>query len=142
MSEQRDSAAIYPIGAVEKQTGLTARQIRYYEKKGLVSPSRTTGNQRLYSRRDIERLRRISRLLEEGLPLESVRAVIDRDAAGGSPRPALETRRLPTENASDRDLWFKQSPLPNSIFPIKNQARMVELLLSRGADKDHDVKEN
>ncbi|MCR4424979.1 MAG: MerR family transcriptional regulator [Firmicutes bacterium] len=54
-------------------TGLSLRQVRYYEKKGPVVPRRTQGNRRQYSRGDIERLLSIRRLLAEGLSLGSRR---------------------------------------------------------------------
>ncbi|MEZ7575531.1 MerR family DNA-binding transcriptional regulator, partial [Streptococcus parasanguinis] len=42
--ELRRSLAVFPIGSVMKLTDLTARQIRYYEDQGLISPDRTEGN--------------------------------------------------------------------------------------------------
>ena len=39
--ELRRSLAVFPIGSVMKLTDLTARQIRYYEDQGLISPDRT-----------------------------------------------------------------------------------------------------
>ena len=47
--ELRRSLAVFPIGSVMKLTDLTARQIRYYEDQGLISPDRTEGNRRMYS---------------------------------------------------------------------------------------------
>ena len=40
--ELRRSLAVFPIGSVMKLTDLTARQIRYYEDQGLISPDRTS----------------------------------------------------------------------------------------------------
>ena len=65
---------VYPIGVVERLTGLSARKIRYYEAMGLITPSRTPGNQRLYSPADVDRLLEIKRLLAEGLNLQGVPA--------------------------------------------------------------------
>jgi len=39
--------------------------LRYYEKKGIIEPSRSQGNIRLYSRRDIDQLRRLKALMED-----------------------------------------------------------------------------
>jgi MerR family transcriptional regulator/heat shock protein HspR len=51
--------------------------LRIYENKGLVRPKRTRGNTRLYSERDLERLRLIQRLTTElGLNLAGVEIVI------------------------------------------------------------------
>jgi len=45
--------------------GLHAQTLRYYERVGLIWPSRTNGRQRLYSEADIERLRRIKTFTED-----------------------------------------------------------------------------
>ena len=54
--ELRRSLAVFPIGSVMKLTDLTARQIRYYEDQGLISPDRTEGNRRMYSLDNMDRL--------------------------------------------------------------------------------------
>lgn len=76
MPPLQSTVAVYPIGVVQRLTGLSARQIRYYEKEGLLRPSRTRGNRRLYSPADVERLRQVKALLEQGLNLEGVRAYL------------------------------------------------------------------
>jgi MerR family glutamine synthetase transcriptional repressor len=58
--------AVYPMAIAERLTGLTRRQIRYYERQGLLSVYRTAGNQRLYTPQDIELLLRIGALLAHG----------------------------------------------------------------------------
>ncbi|MBE3583328.1 MAG: MerR family transcriptional regulator [Limnochordaceae bacterium] len=86
MADVDRTIAVYPIGVVEKLTGLTGRQIRYYEKTGLVIPARTQGNQRLYAPIDVDRLLRVKELLAEGLNVEGVRAILSKEseqAAGG-----------------------------------------------------------
>lgn len=47
-SKIRRSMPLFPIGIVMKLTELSARQIRYYEEHGLISPARTDGNRRLF----------------------------------------------------------------------------------------------
>lgn len=79
---------VYPIGVVQRLTGLSARQIRYYEKEGLLAPSRTRGNRRLFSAADVERLRQVKSLLEQGLNLEGVRAYLASLEAARTQRPA------------------------------------------------------
>ena len=55
----------YVISVAAKMVGLQAQVLRYYERTGLLQPSRSGGNIRLYSLRDIERVRRIKTLIEE-----------------------------------------------------------------------------
>lgn len=53
----------YVISVVSRMVGVTAQSLRYFERIELVEPSRSVGNIRLYSPRDIERLRRIKTLV-------------------------------------------------------------------------------
>jgi MerR family transcriptional regulator/heat shock protein HspR len=57
--------------------GMHPQTLRMYEQKGLLRPGRTPGNTRLYSERDLERLRLIQRLTTElGLNLAGVEIVL------------------------------------------------------------------
>ena len=53
------------ISVAARIIGVHAQTLRYYERVGLIWPSRTGGRQRLYSVADIERLRRIKSLTED-----------------------------------------------------------------------------
>lgn len=54
------------IQEASRRTGLTPRAIRYYEEQGLLAPGRSDGSYRLYSPVDIERLRTIRTLRDDG----------------------------------------------------------------------------
>ena len=67
----------YMISVAAELVGMHPQTLRIYESKGLVRPGRTAGNTRLYSERDIERLRLIQRLTSElGLNLAGVELVL------------------------------------------------------------------
>lgn len=69
---------VYVISVASELADMHPQTLRGYERKGLVRPSRTSGNTRRYSRRDIDRLRFIQHLTqEEGLNLAGVRVVLD-----------------------------------------------------------------
>lgn len=85
--ELRRSMAIFPIGSVMKLTDLTARQIRYYEDHGLVSPERTEGNRRLYSLKDMDRLLEIKDFICEGLNIAAIKREYEVRETAGSRRP-------------------------------------------------------
>ncbi|MEC9489078.1 MAG: MerR family transcriptional regulator [Halanaerobium sp.] len=68
------SKPIFPMGTACTLTGLTPRQIRYYDLKGLIFPGRTAGNQRLFSPDDITKLYEIKRLLQRGMKVGQVKA--------------------------------------------------------------------
>ncbi len=55
----------FVISVAARIIGVHAQTLRYYERVGLIWPSRTVGRQRLYSMADIERLRRIKALTED-----------------------------------------------------------------------------
>jgi MerR family transcriptional regulator, heat shock protein HspR len=67
----------YMISVAADLVGMHPQTLRIYEAKGLVRPQRTAGNTRLYSDRDLERLRLIQRLTTElGLNLAGVEHVL------------------------------------------------------------------
>jgi MerR family transcriptional regulator/heat shock protein HspR len=67
----------YTISVAAELVGMHPQTLRIYEAKGLVRPGRTPGGTRLYSERDLERLRLIQRLTTElGLNLAGVSRVI------------------------------------------------------------------
>jgi MerR family transcriptional regulator/heat shock protein HspR len=67
----------YMISVAAELVGMHPQTLRIYEAKGLVRPGRTPGGTRLYSERDLERLRLIQRLTTElGLNLAGVSRVI------------------------------------------------------------------
>lgn len=125
---QRD-APVYAIGVVEKLTGLTARQIRYYEKVGLLKPARTPGNQRLYSPSQVELLRKVKDLLAEGYTLDGVKSLL---AGKASPEPPanLSPAEQAPESGEDRlRLQVLRSGQPlSSLYPVNNQAELVRKL--------------
>lgn len=67
----------YVISVAAKLVDLHPQTLRNYERLGLVKPRRSAGRVRLYSPRDIERLRRISRLTDElGVNLAGVEIIL------------------------------------------------------------------
>lgn len=57
--------------------GLHAQTLRHYEHVGLLAPARSDGNVRLYSARDVERVRRIRSLMEDlGVNLAGVEVIL------------------------------------------------------------------
>ncbi|CAM2786894.1 MerR family transcriptional regulator [Paenibacillus sediminis] len=73
----RRNMALFPIGIVMKLTDLSARQIRYYEQHQLIVPARTSGNQRLFSFNDVERLLEIKALIEKGVNIAGIKQVMN-----------------------------------------------------------------
>ena len=55
----------YVISVAARMVGMHAQTLRYYERAGIIEPSRSRGRIRLYSQADIARLRQIQRLISE-----------------------------------------------------------------------------
>ena len=73
-----DDKGRYMISVAADLVGMHPQTLRIYEQKGLVRPGRTPGGTRLYSERDLERLRLIQKLTTKlGLNLAGVEAVLD-----------------------------------------------------------------
>jgi MerR family transcriptional regulator/heat shock protein HspR len=60
-----DDEPCYVISIAAKMLGIHQQTLRYYEREGLVQPSRSRGNIRLYSISDINRLRQVQRLISD-----------------------------------------------------------------------------
>ena len=60
-----DNEPCYVISVAAKMVGMHQQTLRYYERAGVIEPSRSRGNIRLYSQSDIARLRQIQRLISD-----------------------------------------------------------------------------
>ena len=77
--DHHDSAApIYVISVAARLLEVHPQTLRYYERAGLLKPTRSSGKIRLYSQREIERLKKIMRLTSElGVNLAGAEIIID-----------------------------------------------------------------
>ena len=68
----------YLISAVAKMLDIHPQTLRQYEKEGLVEPSRSDGKMRLYSAKDIERVREVLRLTRQmGVNLAGAKLILE-----------------------------------------------------------------
>jgi DNA-binding transcriptional MerR regulator len=91
---------LYAISVAADLAGMTPQALRLYEDRGLLEPDRTAGGTRRYSQHDLDRLHRIGELLDEGLNIAGIAAVLhlERDNA----RLRAENRRMRDRPAPDR----------------------------------------
>jgi MerR family transcriptional regulator, heat shock protein HspR len=68
--------AVYIISVAAELAGVHPQTLRIYEQKGLVRPHRTRGNTRRYSEADIDRLRRVQLLTQDGVNLAGVKRIL------------------------------------------------------------------
>ena len=67
---------VFMISVAAELAHMHPQTLRVYEARGLIQPKRSPKNTRLYSQRDVERLRRIQQLTAEGLNLAGVERVL------------------------------------------------------------------
>jgi MerR family transcriptional regulator, heat shock protein HspR len=73
---RNEERAVYIISVAAELAGVHPQTLRIYERKGLLRPARTAGNTRRYSERDIERLRMIQELTQQGVNLAGVKRIM------------------------------------------------------------------
>jgi len=82
---------VIPIGTVSELTGLSARQIRYYEERKLISPERTKGQTRKYSFEDVDALFEIANKMEDGLQTFEIRKIQEKNRHSSESQKLRET---------------------------------------------------
>jgi len=113
----------YMISVAAEIVGMHPQTLRIYENKGLVRPGRTPGGTRLYSDRDLERLREIHRLTTElGLNLAGVHRVLSLEDELARMRARMarleqqlreEVERVHRQYRRDLVVWTDQLPERN-----------------------------
>lgn len=128
MKKKEIREAYYMISVVSRRFDVHPQTLRLYEREGLLKPSRTDGNTRLYSDEDLERLARILRLTRElGVNLAGVEVILKMQEAMDSMekdfnqllaslRDELAKRR---EEASQRSQHALVKSPPSRVVPLK-----------------------
>ncbi len=89
-----DERGVFMISVAAELAEMHPQTLRMYEARGLIAPKRSAKNTRLYSQRDVERLRRIQRMTsEEGLNLAGVETVLALERRVEQLRAELERMR-------------------------------------------------
>jgi DNA-binding transcriptional MerR regulator len=126
VKEDVGGTPVYSMGVAERLTGLTARQVRYWEQHGLLTPGRTQGGQRMYSEGDIAKLKEIKRLMGEGMTLERVKAYY-------ANREARRARSTVIEPVTPR--YNERIPRGGSLYTGGNRAELERFMTERKAGK-------
>ena len=107
-----DNEPCYVISVAARIIRVHTQTLRYYEREGLLEPARSKGNIRLYSQRDIERLRRIKTLVDDlGINLAGVQVVLRMMDRMSQMEQELDyLRSLWSENPNDVSrVWWTQN---------------------------------
>lgn len=73
----RSARGVYGISVASELSGIGPQTLRLYERWGLLTPSRTDGGTRRYSDDDLDRLKRISELVDQGINLAGVVQILN-----------------------------------------------------------------
>jgi MerR family transcriptional regulator, heat shock protein HspR len=104
-SVSRSARGVYGISVTSELSGVGPQTLRLYERRGLLTPSRTEGGTRRYSDDDLERLRRITELVDQGVNLAGIAHILDLETRNSQ----LETDYTEVLNAR---LKADQRPTP------------------------------
>jgi len=86
------------ISVAARMLGMHPQTLRKYERLGLVQPTRTIGDMRLYSREELERIKLIKRLVDEaGINLAGVQRLLSIAEIAQRLRPLVRERRATQE---------------------------------------------
>jgi len=103
----------------KEKTGLTSRQIRYYDQQDLVFPARSSGNQRLFSENDIKRLVKIKKMLAAGNSIETVRSKLK--------APESHQNNEIEADYDDHFDYYSDVDL-DSLYPVSNRSELIKKL--------------
>ena len=118
MNENDRNRPLYMIGVAAALAGMHPQTLRSYEQKGLVTPQRTSGNTRMYSQADIERLELINELTDEGINLAGVIRILD-----------LEGRLAERDRELD-DLHRRVRRLADRVHELETRENVTNLVAS------------
>ena len=96
-----EERGVFMISIAAELAEMHPQTLRTYEARGLIAPKRSPKNTRLYSQRDVERLRRIQQLTSEGLNLVGVETVMALEARVEKMRVELERARRRAEELEE-----------------------------------------
>ena len=116
------SRAAYMISAVAEQYAIHPQTLRLYEREGLLKPSRSEGNTRLYTDQDVERLEVILHLTRDlGVNLAGVEIILNmREKMGEMQTQIQEFIATLNRELASRTVRSIPSEDRNSLIPVIN----------------------
>ncbi|NMM85589.1 MerR family transcriptional regulator [Rhodococcus sp. SRB_17] len=79
-SQSRSLRGVYGISVMSELSGVGPQTLRLYERRGLLTPTRTDGGTRRYSESDLDMLARITALIDDGVNLVGIRLILSLEA--------------------------------------------------------------
>ncbi|MGN9841737.1 MerR family transcriptional regulator [Nonomuraea sp. H19] len=88
-----EHAPLYSLGQVAEMLQVQQAYLRRLDQHDIISPSRSSGGQRRYSRRDIMTVRHVTRMAEEGMTLIAIRRILELEQELAALRQELKRTR-------------------------------------------------
>lgn len=123
----RFNEPLFVISVAARLVEMHPQTLRKYEREGLIAPSRTQGNLRLYSDRDIEQLRQVKYLVEDrGLNLAGVQLALDL---------TRKLRQLKAQSAQNRSAGTCEAGLTDLSSELEGVLAMLGFVEERPAER-------
>lgn len=121
MSEHSEERALFVISVAAELAQMHPQTLRQYDRLGLVQPSRAPGRSRRYSQRDIEKLKEIQRLSQDGISLEGIKRIMQLE----NQVAALQQRVV--ELQAERDAALEQVRQDQSVWAASSTGEVIRL---------------
>lgn len=123
MAQRSKRKGIYTISVVAERFEVHPQTLRLYEREGLLQPSRTDGNTRLYTDEDVERLEVILSLTRDlGVNLAGVEIILNmRDKMDAMQRQMREFVTYVNDTMEWAEDGSGEDPLANALIPVKSR---------------------
>jgi MerR family transcriptional regulator/heat shock protein HspR len=127
MTAKRKSKGAYMISAVAEMYEIHPQTLRLYEREGLLKPSRTEGNTRLYTEEDLQRLEFILNLARDlGVNIAGIAIILQmRERMEEMNRQMQEFVRFVQQEVAYRASHAQADPSQGAIIPIRKPAAPV-----------------
>jgi MerR family transcriptional regulator/heat shock protein HspR len=137
---------VFMISVAAELAEMHPQTLRMYEARGLITPQRSAGKTRLYSQADVDRLRKIQQMTEEGLNLAGVETVLEMELQLERLRAELTRMRRRAAEAEKRmleeieqvrrslraDLVPYGAYEPGELVPAKDSPKPFKITVERG----------
>ncbi len=125
MSDAIDQNALYPIREVARLTGVNPITLRAWERRyNLIEPVRTESGHRLYTQEHIDFLHETLRLMDEGIPISRIKAVISE-----SPPRQLHTATV-LDHADNKSMLIESICLAAAQLQVQGLERLLDRLFA------------
>jgi MerR family transcriptional regulator/heat shock protein HspR len=123
---------VFAIAMAAELAGMHPQTLRQYDRLGLVRPTRTPGQSRRYSMRDVVQLREIAAMIAEGLNLEGIKRILELE----NQVSALSKRVQELEHALADELLTRPG---RRVFAAGSAGEVISLRAGTRAERSNQV---